>query len=190
MDVPELLRQAMALIPGDARSDAGLAAGDVVECLDHHEFEFAFDILEDFYGPHWQTDEYWDLLANAAEQMQLDASWCRWRKTETRMGIIRADLQLTDPQTGGRRTAIPGSGVLRPMWALNSAQQPGLHAAAIWVEYMPELPPGGHGPVRLAPLSPEAWRHLTPGDVITMHERQPVAGTATITEILAPPSTK
>ncbi|MFH8746798.1 hypothetical protein ACH4GK_15660 [Streptomyces rimosus] len=40
--------------------------------------------------------------------------------------------------------------------------------------------------VRLAPLSPDQWRHLTPSDAITLHEGQPVLGTATITEV-APP---
>ncbi|MFI9227915.1 hypothetical protein [Streptomyces rimosus] len=45
---------------------------------------------------------------------------------------------------------------------------------------------GGSAMVRLAPLSPDQWRHLTPSDAITLHEGQPVLGTATITEV-APP---
>ena len=75
------------------------------------------------------------------------------------------------------------------MWAINNpSPQEGadLHAARIWVESAPAISPGGQGAIRLAPLTPENWRHLAPGDVITMHERQPVAGTATITEIQHP----
>ncbi|MFJ9446299.1 hypothetical protein ACIRRH_31235 [Kitasatospora sp. NPDC101235] len=40
--------------------------------------------------------------------------------------------------------------------------------------------------VRLAPLQPEQWQHLQPGDVITMHEAQPAAGIAEIIEVLPP----
>lgn len=40
--------------------------------------------------------------------------------------------------------------------------------------------------VRLAPLQPARWQHLKPGDVITMHEAQPVAGIAHIIEVLPP----
>ena len=61
-----------------------------------------------------------------------------------------------------------------------------LHIAFLWVESGPELPAGGRAPVRLLPLTPENWSHVAPGDVITMHERQPVAGTATITQVLLP----
>ncbi|ANZ13906.1 hypothetical protein ACH4YO_32160 [Streptomyces noursei] len=40
--------------------------------------------------------------------------------------------------------------------------------------------------LRLAPLSPEQWRHLKPGDVITMHEGRPAVGTATVIEVRPP----
>ena len=57
-----------------------------------------------------------------------------------------------------------------------------LHVARIWVESAPEISPGGRGEVRLLPLTPHDWKHLAPGDVITMHERRPTAGTAEIIE--------
>ncbi|WP_392667750.1 hypothetical protein [Streptomyces sp. LN785] len=55
------------------------------------------------------------------------------------------------------------------------------------MEHRPLLEPGGSATVRLAPLAPEHWSHLAPGDVITMYEGRPVAGTATLIEI-APPA--
>ncbi|MEU0788904.1 hypothetical protein ABZ342_02480 [Amycolatopsis sp. NPDC005961] len=191
MDTSELLRRATVLIPDDARSDAGFGAVDVHDCLRQDEWEVALDILEDFDGVPWQTVEYWDLLAEAARQMYLErkAAWCRWRGWETRHGVIRADLRLVAPEAGGRRIPIPGDGRLRPMWALGQSASGGpgdLHVAKIWVEFAPALEPGGRGSVRLAPLTPPSWRHLTPGDSITMHERSPVAGTATITEMRRP----
>ncbi|MFJ9696943.1 hypothetical protein [Kitasatospora sp. NPDC101183] len=38
----------------------------------------------------------------------------------------------------------------------------------------------------LAPLRPERWRHLRPGDVIAMHEGRPVVGLAEVVEVLPP----
>lgn len=76
------------------------------------------------------------------------------------------------------------------MWAIGCPDlAPGsadLHVARIRVESASELQPGGHGPIRLLPLTPANWKHLEPGDVITMHEQRPVVGTATITEIQSP----
>lgn len=51
---------------------------------------------------------------------------------------------------------------------------------------MPQLGPGETADVRLAPLRPEPWRHLKPGDVKTMHEAQPLVGIAEIIEVLPP----
>ncbi len=55
-----------------------------------------------------------------------------------------------------------------------------------WVEAQPDLQPGGRAVVRLAPLSPQRWRRLATGDVITMHEQRPAAGIATIVESVFP----
>ncbi|UBU08405.1 hypothetical protein [Nonomuraea gerenzanensis] len=190
MEIAELLRRAAELVPADARSDAGLSMEDVRECLSHDEWEMALGVLQDFDGIEWQSVEYWNLLADAARQMWLtrDAAWCHWRGSETHSGIlIRAGLQLTTPEAGGRRRSVPGAGQLRPMWAIGCPQlSPGLadlYVARIWVESASEIPPGGRGPIRLLLLTPSNWRHLAVGDVITMHEQQPISGTATITEI-------
>jgi hypothetical protein len=191
MDVSEMLRRAADLVPLRARSDAGLTADDVREYLRENELEVALGMLADFEGVHWQTVEFWGLLASVAGQMSLrdDEAWCQWRKGETLHGIIRADLQLVSPDDGGRRMPVPGTGQLRPMWAINHPGRESdtdLHVARIWVEWAPEIGPGERGSIRLSPLTPASWRHLTPGDVITMHERQPVSGSATITEIQRP----
>lgn len=170
----ELLRRAAALVPANAHSDAGCSAADVLEYLDQDEWEFALDLLGDFDGITWQTPEYWKLLAAAAEEMYLPSAWFHWREAETRYGVIRVDLQLVP---GARKTPIPRAGVLRPLWDVGGGD---LRTAQMWIESKPELEPGGRAVVRLLPLSPEAWRHLVEGDVITMHEAPPVAGEATV----------
>lgn len=117
--------------------------------------------------------------------------WCHWRGYESVNSVIRAELSLLPPSAGGRSQAIPGDGVLRPMWNLirhPAATKPTLYIARIWVEHAPQLEPGHRGTVRLAPLSPTHWHHLTSGDTITMHERAPIAGSATVGEI-SPPTT-
>ncbi len=75
------------------------------------------------------------------------------------------------------------------MWDIGNRTADGereLNIARLWVEYAQELGPGETADVRPAPLSPEQWRHLKCGDVITMHEARPVAGTATVIEVLPP----
>lgn len=171
----ELIRRAAALVPHDALSDSGSSVADVLDYLEHDEWELALDVLADFDGIDWQTPEFWDLLVKAADELHLDVKWFHWRKGETLHGLLRADLEL-----GARQAPIPGAGVLKPLWNLGDGE---LRVAALWVESMPELAPGGRATVRLRPLTPQAWHHLVPGDVITMHEQpRPVAGTATVIE--------
>ncbi|WP_211244037.1 hypothetical protein [Actinospica robiniae] len=103
--------------------------------------------------------------------------------------MIRADLVLDSPETGGRRSAVPGAGELRPMWDIGrrtSAGAPDLAIARVWVEFAHSIEPGQQGTIRLAPLTPSRWRHLTPGDMITMHEIAPAIGIAEIISVLPP----
>lgn len=72
---------------------------------------------------------------------------------------------------------------MRPMWDIGHRTATGgaaLDIARLWVEFSPLLEPGGRSSVRLAPLDPSRWTHLRPGQVITMHEDRPVAGTAVV----------
>ena len=171
----ELLRRAAALVPADARSAAGYTAEDVLTWLADDEWELALEVLGDFPGIGWQSSEYWKLLAAAAQELYLPAKWFHWREAETRQGLLRADLQLVP----GPRAAIPAAGVLRPLWDVGGGD---LRVAVMWVESKPELEAGGRATVRLLAMSPEGWRHLVPGSVLTMHEGRPVAGTATVIE--------
>jgi hypothetical protein len=54
------------------------------------------------------------------------------------------------------------------------------------VEFASELEPGQQGSVRLAPSDPPRWRHLAPGDLITMHEIALPIGIAEIISVLPP----
>lgn len=188
----EILNLAADEIAADTTSPARLAVAEARAYLDADEWELALDILAEFDGG---TARFWELLAQAADQMYLERTrrWCHWRRYESVNGVIRAELSLLPPSAGGRSSAIPGHGVLRPMWNLNhppAAAKPTLHVARIRVEHAPQIEPGHRGTVRLAPLSPAHWHHLSPGDIITMHERAPIAGSATIIEICPPTAPK
>lgn len=195
MDIADPLRQAAVMVPRSATSEAGTTVVDAIDYLDHNEYEIALDILTELGDAYAAETSFWTLLADAAAEMNLHRAeaWCHWRAAETVHGIIRADLQLLSPaQPGARRTPIPGDGVLRPLWNIGIVMpegRPDLRVARIWVERAPELEPGARGPIRLAPLSPEGWRYLQPGDQITMHEQAPPAGTATITQVTSPADT-
>lgn len=182
VDVPELLRQAVAGLP------AALPRADLDEYLTQHEWALALDVLLDRGDDYPATTSFWRILEDAAHRLGLarSAAWCAWRRREVLHGVIRAELRLVP---GTRRGAVPGAGRLRPLWDIGlvtPAGAPDLAVALIWVEFAPELPPGGSGPVRLAPLTATRWHHLRPGDRITMHELRPRTGTATITEVVFP----
>ncbi|MGY3205315.1 hypothetical protein [Streptomyces sp. TE5632] len=191
-DAFTLLRQATDLLPEGARTENGVTVDDVRAYQRHQEWEFVLDLLMEIANEHPASLRVWSLLADAARQMMLErsAAWCEWRAREMEHGTFRARLSLLSTEEGGRRTAFSGQGQLRPLWDIGNRAPDGgqaVNVAQLWVEGAPGLAPGESATVRLAPLSPEQWRHVQPGDVITMHEGGPVVGTATVIEV-APPS--
>ncbi|MFE7169900.1 hypothetical protein [Streptomyces sp. NPDC057616] len=189
-DAFTLLGQAVELLPEDAVR-GGLTVADVREEIRCQEWELVLDLLVEIADARPMSEEYWEFLAEAARQMMLDRGrrWCEWRAWEVRHGMVRATLSLPEADEGPRRTAFSGDGRLRPLWDIGNRAPDGgrsLNVATLWVEDADELGPGETADVRLAPLSPEQWRHVRVGDVITMHEGAPVAGTAKVVEVLPP----
>jgi len=192
VNVVELLDRAIGMVPVDVVNEAGVTVADAREYLDHNEWEVALDLLADLYEGWRPSTQWWDLLIEAAELMWLvgTAAWCHWGRWESIHGIIRAELRLRPPAEGGRLMAIPGRGILRPLWDIGqrtATGNPDLRVARVWVEHAPELAPGATGSVRLAPLDPPGWRSLRPGQPITMHEGVPVVGEGTITQTVNAP---
>ena len=153
-----MLHAALDLGSDGFRSHVECAADDIRGYLDMGEWELALGMLVDVGDEHPQSVRYWQLLAEAADLMRLDrrVAWCHWRAYESVNGVIRVDLALTAPEDGGRQSAIPGAGVLRPLWDIGlrtSAGEPDLAVARIWVESAPTLEPGQPGSVRMAPLT-------------------------------------
>ncbi|WTF97926.1 hypothetical protein OHA19_00880 [Streptomyces sp. NBC_00012] len=190
-DAFTLLQQAADLLPGGARAENGVTLEDVRDYQRHQEWELVLDLLMEIGDEHPVPLGFWSLLTDAARQMMLEhsARWCEWRAWEVQHGAIRARLSLLRAEEGGRQTAFSGQGQLRPLWDIGNRAPCGEQAANIarlWVEGAPGLAPGESATVRLAPLCPEQWHHLQPGDVITMHEGMPAVGTATIIEVTPP----
>ncbi|WP_331726093.1 hypothetical protein [Streptomyces sp. NBC_01012] len=190
-DAFTLLRQAVGVLPEDAMAENGQTVGDVRKEIELQEWETALDVLIEIADVHPVSITFWEMLSEAARQMMLDRSrrWCEWRSWEVKHGTIRATLALLGAGEGGRQSAFSGDGRLRPLWDISHRTADGrqdLNIARVWVEFEPQLGPGETADVRLAPLQPEQWRHLKPGDVITMHEAQPAAGIAEIIEVLPP----
>ncbi|MGV9773373.1 hypothetical protein [Streptosporangium sp. NPDC003464] len=192
MDLQDsFLLKAARLCPADIRTEAGVGVADVLEHLERDDWETALLLLEELGDAHLQSPEFWDLLADTARLLWLhkDAEWYGWRGCEVRSGAVLAELHLMSPEEGGRTRPVPPDVVLRPMWdigRLTPGGDPLLSIAMLWVEGRDPLEPGECGRVRLLPLTFEHWRHVKPGDVITMHEIRPPAGTARITEIIPP----
>ncbi|MFG2142093.1 hypothetical protein [Streptomyces sp. NPDC048650] len=194
MDVPKLLEAASLLVPDKIATENDITVNDVWEYLTHDEWEVALELLEELGDVHPLPLTFWETMATAAEQMQLEksAAWCHWRCYETRNGIIRADLTLRPANETRRQTSFSGAGVLRSMWNIGlrtPTGEPALNIAALWAESTPFLGPGERSSVRLAPFAPSQWQRLQPGQVITMHEDRSVAGTAVVLEIRRPATT-
>lgn len=180
MNVEEIL-----LTVADETSDA--ASGGVRTSLAAHDWEQALNLLIDLGDG--RRRQSWRLLATAAEQLYLERTrrWCEWRGYEAANGVIRAELTLGPSSVSGRTLPVPVDGVLRPMWHLDPADPDAKrHTARIWIEDGRELHPAHQGIVRLAPLVPEHWSRLAPGDAIAMYETSAQAGTATILEVTPP----
>nr|WP_202523409.1 hypothetical protein [Kitasatospora sp. SID7827] len=168
---------------------AGLPTAGAYDLLAHgDDWETGLALLEEAGGGRPLPAAVWGELTTAAEQLYLprSAAWCRWRHGEARSDlVVRAELALPPAGEGRRGTAFDGAGVLRPLWDIGDRTPeggPDLAVAALWVEGRPALGPGELATVRLAPLSPERWRGLRPGQVVTMHEGRPVGGTAVVLE--------
>ncbi|MFC9616646.1 hypothetical protein [Streptomyces sp. NPDC056938] len=190
-DAFTLLRQAVDLLPEDAVAENGQTVGDVRRDIELQEWEMVLDVLIEIADVHPVSITFWEILAEAARQMMLDRScrWCEWRAWEVKHGTIRVTLTLLGADEGGRQSAFSGDGRLRPLWDIGNRTADGqqdLNIARLWVEFAPQLGPGETADGRLAPLQPEQWQHLKPGDVITMHEAQPAAGIAEVIEVLPP----
>lgn len=194
MDVPELLEAASLLVPTEIATENDITINDVWDYLAHDEWEVALGLLEELADVHPLPLEFWEGLATAAGQMRLErsAAWCQWRCYESRNGIVRADLTLRPAGESRRQTPFSGAGVLRPMWSIGNRTPTGEEAvniARLWVEFTPALGPGERSSVRLAPLDPSQWRHLQPGQTITMHEDRTIGGTAVVLEVQGPTAT-
>ncbi|MFF1400444.1 hypothetical protein ACFVZD_42650 [Streptomyces sp. NPDC058287] len=190
-DAFTLLRQAVDLLPEEARAENGQTVGDVRKDIELQEWEMVLDVLIEIADVHPVSITFWEMLTEAARQMMLDRSrrWCEWRGWEAKHGTVRATLTLLGADEGGRRSSFSGDGRLRPLWDIGNHTADGqqdLNIALLWVEFASQLGPGETADVRLAPLQPEQWQHLKPGDVITMHEAQPAVGIAEIIEVLPP----
>ncbi|GGX46043.1 hypothetical protein GCM10010341_79780 [Streptomyces noursei] len=186
-----LLRQVADLLPGDAAAECGMTVEDAREAIELQQWEMALDLLIEIAEVHPVPLALWGMLSESARQMMLDRSRrrCEWHGWEVRHGTVRTRLTLLGADKGGRRSAFSGDGRLRPLWDIGSRapdRQREVRIARLWVECVQELGPDETADVRFAPLSPEQWRHLKPGDVITMHEGRPAVGTATVIEVRPP----
>ncbi|EFE64998.1 conserved hypothetical protein [Streptomyces viridosporus ATCC 14672] len=152
MDVIELLESASLLVPEEVATDSDITVRDVWDYLAQDEWQIALSLLEELGDGHPLPLAFWEQLAEAAERFRLErsATWCHWRCSEIRNGMIRADLTLRSAAEARRRTPIPGHGVLRPMWDIGRLSPTGdasVSMAGLWVEGMPFLEPGGRATV-------------------------------------------
>ncbi|MFJ1735760.1 hypothetical protein [Streptomyces sp. NPDC088254] len=191
MDVPELLEAAGLLVPEGAATANAITVSDVWDYLAHDEWEIALGLLKELGDDRPQPPAFWRSLAEAAEQLRLErsAAWCHWRCSETRHGVVRAELTLRPAGSTFRKGPVPGPGVLRPMWDIGCRLPTGeasLCIGRLWVEHTPFLELGERATVRIVPLTPSLWTDVHVGQEITMHEDRTAAAGAIVLEVRPP----
>lgn len=189
-----LLKAARICLAGASGGEVAISAARVMEYVKGDDWETALLLLEDLGDAYPQSPEFWGLLADAARLLWLkeDAHWYAWRGSESRVGAFRAELRLLPTGEGGRAIPLLPRERLEFLWDIGHRTPEGklsVSFAFVRVEGRDPLQPGGSAPVRLLALTPEHWRHLKPGDSITMHEARPPVGTARITEVMPPVAT-
>ncbi|MFF8266315.1 hypothetical protein ACF059_02870 [Streptomyces sp. NPDC016562] len=193
MDVVGMLEAASLLVPEGVATGDDITVADVWDYLAHDEWEVGLGLLEELAGEWSAPAGFWGEMEVAAGMLGFGRSreWCWWRGAEERFGVIRAELVLRPAGETFRRTPMPGAAVMRPMWDIGHRRDDGaceLDIAVLWVEFIDELAPGAQAAVRLLPLTAPRWRHLAPGDRITLYETAQAGGTATILEVRPPVS--
>jgi translation elongation factor EF-Tu-like GTPase len=107
-----------------------------------------------------------------------------YRRLEAERGYLRAALRLTPSSEGGRKTPLRTG--YRANWRLGKDDvQAG---APITIEDREWLEPGAEAVVRLHPMFPEYWESVVAGARITMYEGSRRVGTATVLDVVPPPT--
>ncbi len=100
------------------------------------------------------------------------------------LGYIEADLIMRPTEDGGRQTPI--STGYPPNWWLPGEDERVYASAVVELVDVEELPPRGRGRIRIYPLAPQLWMHVTIGATLEMCEGQRRMGEATVTGIVGP----
>jgi hypothetical protein len=98
-------------------------------------------------------------------------------------GYIEAELTLLTPEQGGRPHPIRTG--YCPNWWLPGATEREFASGCVELITGAELRPGASGVVRIYPLAPELWDHVTPGARLDMTEGpQFPVGRAVVTRVV------
>lgn len=106
----------------------------------------------------------------------------------SRYGCMRARLELTAPDAGGRRHAVQSGWVAA--WEIDNGadgQRPDNDAMVV-PEGQTAIEPGGTALVRIFPMTPHRWARVRVGDVIGMRDGARRIGSARVLEIVGPTS--
>jgi translation elongation factor EF-Tu-like GTPase len=105
---------------------------------------------------------------------------------EEREGYIRAEVRVLEHAEGGRRHPIFDG--YRPDWNIGNTVDgtPTINGAPISIEGADVAHGAETVVMRLHPIVPELWGHVTPGMSIDMHEGGRVVGVGRVLEVVSP----
>lgn len=109
----------------------------------------------------------------------------KYEERERGEGFIRARFTLF--AEGGRRSAVFED--YRCDWDIGNVEEDGnptINGGPLTLEGKDELRPGEQSIVRIHPIAPQFWTHVTPGMAIRAHEGARVVGSAEVLEVIPP----
>lgn len=120
----------------------------------------------------------------------------RTEESRSNVSSVRTDghflvrLRVTPTEEGGRRGPVFSG--YRPDWDVGNLHdgEPTINGAKVSFEQPSLLEPGAEGTVCLHPLAPELWKHVVPGQCITMREGVRVVGEGVVLQVVPPVQSK
>ena len=116
-----------------------------------------------------------------------DAERKHWERRATEEGFVRVRLRVLATDEGGRQGPLFDG--YRANWDIGNRTEDGgrtTNDAPLLLDEQESLVPGAIADVRIIPIAPEFWTHLSVGQEIVMHEGGRIVGRGEVLEVVGP----
>ena len=116
-----------------------------------------------------------------------DAERKLWERRATEKGFVRVRLRVVATDEGGRQGLLFDG--YRANWDIGNRTEDGgrtSNDAPLLLDDQESLAPGAIADVRIIPIAPEFWTHVSVGQEIEMREGGRIVGRGEVLEVVGP----